>query len=241
MAKEKLSQYETEELQSILWWLSSVQKDEMLELLKKDKKERRFKEKQLKKSWELPKEDISVHKEEIAKYLSKLVNVEPDVEFMWHKWKKITIELPVVGEFKWYKTTFFSWDYYLFWERYKKEIKPNKELVEKMYRWTDICNFLEQLKKCIKELHKYIYKTEVNIDEKIYYLNDLICDNKKESEQLPITDISYFLESLGLSWTFYLNNEEHLLSWWTMQRVWRPYWGLELDRENHWAALLLKC
>ena len=68
MAKEKLSQHETEKIQSILLWLSSAQKDEMFELLKKDKKERKVKEKQLKKSWEMPKEDISVHKEEIAKY-----------------------------------------------------------------------------------------------------------------------------------------------------------------------------
>jgi hypothetical protein len=30
----------------------------------------------------MPKEDISVHKEEIAKYLSRLVKIEPDIEFM---------------------------------------------------------------------------------------------------------------------------------------------------------------
>ena len=55
MAKEKLSQDETTKIQSILWWLSSAQKDEMLELLKKDKTERKLKEKQLKKSWEMQK------------------------------------------------------------------------------------------------------------------------------------------------------------------------------------------
>ena len=241
MAKEKLSQHETEKIQSILLWLSSAQKDEMFELLKKDKKERKVKEKQLKKSWEMPKEDISVHKEEIAKYLSRLVKIEPDIEFMWHKWKKVSIELPTVGDFEWYKTTFFVWDYKIYWERYKKEIKPNKELVEKMYRRPDIYDFLEKLKRCIKELHKYIYKTEVNIDEKINYLYDLQCNNKEEAKQLPITDISYFLKSLGILWTFYLNHEEHLISWWTMPRIWKSYSGLELDRENHWASLLLKC
>jgi len=241
MAKEKLSQDETTKIQSILWWLSSAQKDEMLELLKKDKTERKLKEKQLKKSWEMPKEDISVHKEEIIKYLKRLVEVESDVYIMWHKWKKVSIELPAVGEFKWYKTTIFTWNNVIFWETYKNWIKQNKELVEKMYCKQDVCNLLEKLKECIKELHKYIYKTEVNIDEKINYLYDLQCNNKEEAKQLPITDISYFLKSLGILWTFYLNHEEHLISWWTMPRIWKSYSGLELDRENHWASLLLKC
>ena len=187
------------------------------------------------------KEDISVHKEEIIKYLKRLVEVESDVYIMWHKWKKVSIELPAVGEFKWYKTTIFTWNNVIFWETYKNWIKQNKELVEKMYCKQDVCNLLEKLKECIKELHKYIYKSEVNIDENIDFWYDLNCYNDDLNHKHKFkTDTSDILISLlGIPWTYYLNNEVVTFSG-KMPILWKCCSSFDLDKDDNWGELLLK-
>lgn len=121
-----------EELKSRLEGLTPEQKDELLEILKKDKLERE------KSAW---------NEEAILEDLKENhVKVEENKEMLGHKWKIIHIDLPAVWEFGWFKFDCFvsdldefigevAWKY----EEMSYEREELYKLQEKIFEYGKAC------------------------------------------------------------------------------------------------------
>lgn len=104
----------------------------------------------------------------IVKNLKKNHNIRVEKgKMMWHKWKIVHINLPAVGEFKWFKFDwFFSKD-----GIEKRYYEANPEYEEKSYSVDDICELLEALR-------TYMSLNWADIDEHRNYREDLKHNNK---------------------------------------------------------------
>ncbi len=152
----------SEHLQTLLQWLSTEQKDEMFELLQQDKKKREMVERE--KSI-IEKRKLNKAKASILKDLKENhVKVEEDVRYMWRLWKKIHIDLPKIGEFKWFNFDFFVTKEKLpvlydreHWKRRDKEAEQkNKQLCSE-----------DDIRDLVKALNSYMHECWVDIDKGI--------------------------------------------------------------------------
>ena len=93
-----------EELRSIMEWLSDEKRDELLKMLKQDKKERE----------ETTLDSLRWNKDAILKNLREnYVKIEENVYNSYIcKWKRIQINLPKVWDFEWSKLTLFASNWY---------------------------------------------------------------------------------------------------------------------------------
>ena len=76
------------------------------------------------------------------------VKNEENAEMMWHKWKKVHINLPAVGNFEWFKFDFFiSKD-----SLSKEDFENNPEFQNKSFSMNEICNLLYAMNNYLYEL-----------------------------------------------------------------------------------------
>lgn len=157
-----------EELKSRLKGLTDEQKDELLEILKKDKLERE------KSAW---------NEEAILEDLKENhVKIEENKEMLGHKWKIIHIDLPAVWEFGWFKFDCFV-EYLNTWEK-EFDFDGNEEYENKSYTEEEITKLLEAIAGYMKEYWVYMdediwYRYEVwKYLKEIAWLSDLLYDKR---------------------------------------------------------------
>ena len=131
-----------------------------------------YKEAQIDYRWEVGEEievkDINEklywNKEKILENLKeKCVKVEENVEYMWHKWKKVHIDLP---EIEW-KFGWFKFEYFVSNESVlKRDFESNPELEKKSYSMGDVWGLL-------LAMNKYMQAMWVETDWDMDYENDL--------------------------------------------------------------------
>lgn len=114
------------ELKSIMGWLSDKKRDELLEMLKQDKREReRRKEREIL-------EDLR----------DNHVKIEESKEVLGNKWKNVHIDLPAVWNFKW-----FNFDFFLSDDVFSdKDFKKEKNYEEMSYTMEELSELLESLR-----------------------------------------------------------------------------------------------
>ena len=190
---------------SIYWWLSDAKKDELLDLLKKDKEER-----------EKQKENKI---ENIVKELKENnVVTEENAEMLWLKWKKIHINLPETWYFKWYKFDCFVSNEHM----KEKELESNHELIENSFN-------MEEITKLIKALNFYLYEKWIWVDrtiniEKQMKFWDIEHITKKDwiklwkRETLRIETWEILKRITWLNWMFWVNNKVNTI--WRDAQVW---------------------
>lgn len=86
------------------------------------------------------------------------VKVEEDVEMMWYKWKRFHIDLPAVGDFKWFKFDWFVSDNML-----KREDFMNNNVRKKLHSKNVVYKILRAMNKYMKTMG---VKTDWDVDYK---------------------------------------------------------------------------
>lgn len=128
--------------------LSDEEQSKLLAILQQNKKINIWKEKP---KWDTAtQEDLKEDKwleslrwdrDGILNYLKenpKYIKIEKNAEVMWHKWKKVHINLPKVWNFEWFK-----FDYFVSDDRVsKRDFEAKPELKKKSYSMNDVSNLL---------------------------------------------------------------------------------------------------
>lgn len=87
------------------------------------------------------------------------VKVEEDVEMMWYKWKRFHIDLPAVGDFKWFKFDWFVSDNMFKYE----DFMNNQEIRKKLYPKKVVYKILRAMNKYMETMG---VKTDWDVDYK---------------------------------------------------------------------------
>lgn len=142
-----------DDLKSIMEWLSDEKRDELLEMLKQDKKERGV----------AMRESLHWDKEAILKDLKENhVKIEEDAEspfncFLGRKWRIFHIDLPAVWNFKWFKFDFYVSDWYVKKEDFDQYFEKTSLLYSYWEMWEH--NGL------LRAIAEYMKESWVKLDE----------------------------------------------------------------------------
>lgn len=145
------------------------------------------------------KEELYWDKEKILENLKEnCVKVEENVEMMWHKWKKVHINLPKIEwKFEWFKFEYFVSNESVL----KKDFESNPELEKKSYSMEEVWGLL-------KAMNKYMQAMGVETDWDMDYENDLKywktdnygCDAWDCLKNIAWLDYWYWLKDKDLDW-----------------------------------------
>ena len=207
MVNETWHQGVSDELQLFLKWLSVWQKNELLKVLIKEKEER----------WEIKEELIWFEAGVLNDIRKNHMTIDEDAEMLWHKWRKVHIDLPKVGDVKWFKFDCFFLDKYCD-DDYLDKVP---ELIDNSYSSEEISDLLRALNRYmqaywVKMWGKYRYV--LDFENCFWYAGDCL------NEILNFKSDDYYVKDV--------DEEGHHIHW-NFQNGWFTDGG-------GWAAFILK-
>lgn len=170
-------------------------------------------------------------KEKILENLKeKCVKVEENVEYMWHKWKKVHIDLPEIEwKFGWFKFECFVSNESVL----KRDFESNPELEKKSYSMGDVWGLLWAM-------NKYMQAMWVETDWDMNYENDLKiwktdnyrCDAWDCLKQITWLDFWYWLRDKNV------DSKKNSRSVWNCNFDYCDF--IRSDNDNNSAYLFLR-
>ena len=97
-------------------------------------------------------ESISWDYQKIWVYTKKNCVKFEETEFLWHKWRRVSINLPAVWKFEWFKFDYFE----SYHEIKKEEFEKNPDFEKKSYSMNEVAQLLKAINEYMTELKDHI-------------------------------------------------------------------------------------
>ena len=222
--------------QELLENLNSVSNEEIgsisdeIEAKIKEKKEKRRKE-----TWAKMEKRIKMQEEQIIKNIREHnVRIISNQEMFWVKGKIVTLDLPKVWDFKWFKFSYFVSNDVITKRNFEKIplFKKESKFEKQSYTLKEICDLMEALRKFIEEsdLHED-YGMDYEKELKYWETQTEKCKIWKALKSILWLDDTFWLKDKNVDW------KEKSRVWWDCQFSLSAF-NYCVDNDCKWKLLL---